>query len=119
MGRKYLLLARDPGDWAQIAGGIPESEIAEILGRYIAWTDDIGAQGRLHASERLVDGEGRVVTGRGSEQRVLDGPYAESKEVVGGFWIIEADDTAHALELIRGHPHLEFGSLELREIAVD
>lgn len=119
MARRYLLLARDPGDWSEIVGEISQSQVEEILGRYIAWTEDLGREGRLVASERLVDGEGRVVSGRGGEQRILDGPYAESKEVVGGFWIIEADDYAQALELIREHPHLEYGSLELREIAVD
>jgi hypothetical protein len=46
---------------------------------------------------------------------VVDGPYSEAKEVVGGYGIIQAANYEEALELTRDCPHLAFGRLELRE----
>jgi hypothetical protein len=47
---------------------------------------------------------------------VTDGPYVESKEFLGGFWIIEADSYDEMVELVSDSPHLAAGSLELRQI---
>jgi hypothetical protein len=48
--------------------------------------------------------------------RSRDGPYSETKEVLGGYWLIEASDYDEAMEVVADHPHLRFGSLEVREI---
>ncbi len=49
--------------------------------------------------------------------RVTDGPYSEAKEVLGGFYVIEADNYDHAVELTLAHPHLEYnGVVEVRHI---
>ena len=50
------------------------------------------------------------------EMSVTDGPFVEVKEVVGGLWIVVADDLDGAQALMHDCPHLEFGSLEIREI---
>ena len=52
----------------------------------------------------------------GGELMVTDGPYVESKEFLGGFWIIEADSYDEMVELVSDSPHLAAGSLELRQI---
>jgi hypothetical protein len=49
---------------------------------------------------------------------VTDGPFAEGKEIIGGFWIITADDLDDAVRTVSGCPHLDNGSLEVREIEV-
>jgi hypothetical protein len=60
---------------------------------------------------------GKVVTGR--QKAIQDGPYAEAKDVIGGFSIIEADDLDEAAELSKGCPILEVGgSVEVRPVQV-
>ena len=83
-------------------------EIQDILNRYRAWMQNAPRVG----GEKLRDNSGRVMR----RNAITDGPYVESKEVIGGFSIIEARDYDEALRLCRDHPHLEFGSIELREI---
>jgi hypothetical protein len=47
----------------------------------------------------------------------VDGPYAEAKEVVGGYYQIEAESYAEAIELCEDHPHLKYGGrIEVREV---
>ena len=67
----------------------------------------------LAASRTL--GAGKVVSG--SQKVVKDGPYAEAKDVVGGYITVEADDIAQAVELSKGCPILEAGgSVEVRPV---
>lgn len=74
--------------------------------------------GRLTGSNKLTDGAGRVLRGK-SPMRVTDGPYTEGKEVLGGYYMFEAESYEHAIELTRDHPQLEFGGIvEVREIQV-
>ena len=113
---KYLLVARDAGDWSQMAGSISPEEIQAILGRYDAWGKKVAAQGKLLGGEKLKDGEGKVLRGNGGAMRVSDGPHSESKEVIGGFWVLQVDNYEEAVKLASDNPHLDFGSLELREI---
>jgi hypothetical protein len=47
---------------------------------------------------------------------VTDGPYAESKEVLGGFWLLEAANYEEVQGFLKDHPHLDAGSLEVRQI---
>ena len=62
-----------------------------------------------------LEAEGKVVKGRG--RAVTDGPFAEAKDLVGGYTLIEADSLAHAAQLASGCPILEFdGSVEIRPI---
>ena len=65
---------------------------------------------------KLRDGEGRVLRLNGSKPLVTDGPYSESKEVIGGYYTIEADDYEHAIETAKECPHVDFGPIEIREI---
>jgi hypothetical protein len=87
-----------------------------IVERYIAWTDRLRQSGKLERSAKLKDGEGRVLRGAGRQLEVRDGPYAETKEIVGGFWVIEAADYDEAARLCAECPHLEFGTLSIRAL---
>ena len=113
---QYVLVARDAGSWSELAGDISPEEIQAILSRYSAWNEKLAAAGKLVGGQKLKDGEGRVVQGKGSAMKVMDGPHAESKEVIGGFWIVEAANYEEAVRLASDNPHLDFGSLEVREI---
>ncbi len=60
--------------------------------------------------------EARKVRIRDGKQRVLDGPFAESKEVIAGYFIIDAADLDAAVAIAARCPNAEFGSVEVREI---
>ena len=106
---RFVVLARDtPEDFA----GYSPTEMQALIQRYVAWGERMAAQGRLGASHKLEDGTGRVLRRSGA----TDGPFTEAKEVVGGFWILEARDVDEAASLMEDHPHLEFGSLEIRQV---
>jgi hypothetical protein len=60
--------------------------------------------------------EARKVRTRDGVQRVLDGPFAESKEVIAGYFLIEAPDVGAAVAIASRCPNAEFGSVEVREI---
>ncbi len=111
---KYLVLARDRGS-ETLAGMSPE-EMQGIIERYIAWGQRLAEAGHLVRSDKLRDGEGRTVSGGGSTPLVTDGPYSETKEIVGGYWIIEAEGYDQAVELLSDNPHLAFGTLEVRAV---
>lgn len=70
----------------------------------------------MEVGEKLRDGAGRVLRREDGALVAADGPFVEAKEVVGGFWIVRAEDLDAAQALLAGCPHLEVGSLEVREI---
>jgi hypothetical protein len=61
--------------------------------------------------------EAKKIRTRDGRQRVLDGPFAESKEVIAGYFIIEAPGLDAAVEIAARCPNADFGSVEVREIA--
>lgn len=101
---KFALLLRDQG----FPTDMSPQELQAALQRYGAWINKVGRIG----GEKLKWHEGKVVRSSG----VTDGPYTESKEVLGGFMIIEAKDYDDAVRLCRDHPHLDIGSIEIRAI---
>jgi hypothetical protein len=75
---------------------------------------ELSAKGHLKGGEPLGD-SGRVLRGR--NKSVTDGPYAEAKDVVGGYLLVQAKDLEHAVELSRGCPIFDRdGSVEVRPI---
>jgi hypothetical protein len=60
--------------------------------------------------------EAKRVRTRDGQQRILDGPFAESKEVIAGYFLIEAPGVEAATEIAARCPNAEFGSVEVREI---
>jgi hypothetical protein len=113
MSEFMLLLHESPSDFSDVS---PE-EIQRIIGEYTAWRDELEKKARLVQSHKLRDEGGRSLSLESGSVRVVDGPYSEAKEVVGGYFVIRASDYAEAVEISRGCPHLKFGGrIELREI---
>ena len=115
--KTYMLIVRDvPADF----DGLDAEAMAAIVARYRAWADALAERGRLAGGEKLADGGGRVVRGNGGRVAISDGPFAEAREVVGGYFLLRAEDEEDALRLLHDHPHLATrGSLELREVQPD
>lgn len=108
-----LLLHGEPDSF----GTMGPEDFQRAIERYRAWSLGLQESGHYVASDKLVDGEGRVLRKVRDTVRVTDGPFAESKEVVGGYFAITAADYDEAVELARDCPHLEYGgSIEVRAI---
>ena len=108
-----LLLYNQADDF----GDLSPDEMQTIVERYKAWGDRLEREGRLLGSDKLADDEGRVLRRVDGRPRVLDGPYSETKEVIGGYFAFSAADYDEALEIAQGCPHYELGHLlELRRI---
>ena len=105
---QFVLMLRDSGAFPD---GISPEEIQEILERYAAWGAKVSATG-----QKLRDGEGRVMVRKEGGLSVTDGPYVESKEVIGGYFLIEAADYDAAIRVAEDCPHLDLGSIEVRQI---
>ena len=110
----YLLLLHE----STTAGPeLSPDEIQAIIERYMAWSTDLRAQDRLVRGDKLRDGTGRMLRRDGESLVVHDGPYAEAREVVGGFYLIRAGSLDEAQAISMTCPHLDLGgTIELREI---
>ncbi len=108
---QFILLLRDNGHFDP--GATPE-EIERIISRYANWRKALGS--KISSASKLHDGEGRVMRRGDNGNVVMDGPYTESKEVVGGYFVIEAAGYDEAVELTRDCPHFDFGSVEIRRL---
>lgn len=113
MAEFILLLHEDPNSFSEAS---PE-EMQKVVGEYFAWRDGLMQDGKLVGHNRLQDEGGRNLSLRAGNLRVVDGPFAEAKEVMGGYFIIVASDYDGAIELAGSCPHLKYGGrIELREI---
>ena len=111
---EYVLLYRSTPESHDAAMGTPERQRASMA-KWHKWIDDMKSKGSLKSVGLPLQREGRVVRGR--DKKLLDGPYAETKEVLGGFSIIEARDFAHAAQIASGCPILDGGgSVEVRPV---
>jgi hypothetical protein len=113
MSKFILLLHENPADYANVS----PSEMEAIIGRYMAWTDSLAKHGKLVVAEKLRDEGGRVLKRDGARVVVVDGPYAEAREVVSGFYVISAESYEDAVAIAKGCPHAEGnGRIEVRQI---
>ena len=79
------------------------------------WLDDLQARGKWIIGDRLAGPRrARSVRVRGGKKSVTDGPFAETKEAVGGFDVIECDSLEEAVEIASRHPVAETGTVEVR-----
>jgi len=111
---EYLLLFRG-GDWDR---SLSPAELQETMSRFLAWFERLNTDGTLKAGQPLMD-EVRIVSGKNGRV-VADGPFAESKEAVGGYFLIDATSLDEAVEIARQCPMLEHGmTVEVRPIAAN
>ena len=112
MPKYMLLLHEDPAAFADVT----PAEMQAIIEKYKAWAIKLATAGRLAGSSKLQDGTGRSIRKSGGRVVVTDGPYTEAKEVIGGYFMINAENYDEALELAGECPHVEYGVVEIREV---
>lgn len=110
---QFMLFIRGGSD---VSENLSAEQIQEAIERYRAWAQKLRAQGKLESAEKLKDNEGRMLSMKNG-QALVDGPFAETKETIGGYFIINADSLDEAIEITKECPSLsEGGMVELREI---
>ncbi|MGA8659148.1 MAG: YciI family protein [Chthoniobacterales bacterium] len=104
---EYLLIFRNTG-WHR---DLSPEEIQKNMARFTEWFEQLNNAGKFKVGGPLGH-YGKILAGRNV---VTDGPFAESKEAIAGFFIIRADSLEEAVEVARGCPGLEFGqTVEVR-----
>lgn len=97
-------------------GSRPESPAdgEKIMQQWVSWMQDLAQKGHMKDRGQPLEDEGKVVRAKGT---ITDGPYAESKDLVGGYTLIEAKDLAEAAQLAGGCPIFERdGLVEVRPV---
>jgi len=106
---EYLLVFRNIG-WHK---DLSPDEIQHAMARFTAWFERLSNEGRFKGGGPLAH-NGKIVARRNV---VTDGPFAESKEAIAGFFVIQADSLEQAVEIANGCPGLEVGqTVEVRAI---
>ena len=110
----YLLIFRDASH--DVYSTISAQERQELMQQWNAWYDGLAAQGKVQHGHPL-EPQGRVVSGPRGE-RVVDGPFAEAKEAIGGYFLLTVADLDEATAIAQRCPSLRLGmSVEVRPIA--
>jgi hypothetical protein len=105
---EFLVISR--GQWDST---LSRKETQNVIDQFYTWLEQLVAEGKMKRGQRLTY-EGKTI---GRQNAVTDGPFGESKEVIGGYWFILAHNLDEATQIAKGNPCLEHGLLmEVRPI---
>src|SRR5439155_11663489 len=108
----YMLLFRG-NDWHK---GLSPEEMQTVVGQWKGWFDRLTAQGTAIAGNPL-EAEGKIVSGKNGRV-VADGPFAESKEAIGGYFLLQVKSLDEAVAIAKQCPGLPYGTVvEVRPVA--
>lgn len=111
---KYLMILHDA---MPVLANLSPAQMQAVIEKYQAWSAKVGQAGKLVGGEKLKDEGGKHISAPSGKLVVRDGPFAEAKEVIGGYFIIEGASYDEAVKISSDCPHLELGGrIELREI---
>ena len=94
---EFLVIAR--GQWDST---LSRNERQNVIDRFYAWLDQLVDEGKMKRGQRLTY-EGKTI---GRQSVITDGPFGESKEVIGGYWFILANNLAEAAQIAKTNPCL-------------
>jgi hypothetical protein len=111
---KYLcLIYDDESKW----GTMPQAEAEAMMGEYFAFTEGIKKSGHYLGGEALKPTQtASTVRVRSGKISTTDGPFAETKEQLGGYYLIDAKDLNDAIQVAAKIPSARIGSVEVRPI---
>lgn len=110
--QEYILLFRG-NEWYN---GLSPEELQNVMGKFKAWFDRLSEQGIVKGGQPLVS-EGKIVSGKNGRV-VTDGPFAESKEAIGGYFLLAVNSLDEAVAVAKDCPGLEYGAqVEVRPVA--
>jgi hypothetical protein len=109
---EYLLMFRGT-HWDK---GLSPEEIQRVAGQFMAWFERLSQEGTVKAGQPLLP-EGKVVSGK-KGRSVADGPFAESKEAIGGYFLLNVPNLEAAIAIAQQCPGLDYGlQVEVRPVA--
>ena len=111
---RFMVLVKASED--SEAGVLPSEELLTAMGKY---NEELANAGVLLAGEGLhPSSKGARVRFSGAERKVIDGPFSETKELIAGFWLIEAKSLEEAIEWVKRapNPHEEESEIEIRQV---
>ncbi len=111
MPRFMLLLHSAPHPPADLS---PE-DMQRSLGKLRSWLEELKSTGRYVVSDKLMEEGGKIVTLQDGKPMVVDGPYSEAKEIIGGYFTLRAADYEEAVEIARNSPFLQLGTIIVRQ----
>jgi hypothetical protein len=111
---QYVLLIYDPeSHWATLS----EAQSGALMGEYQAFTESIRAQGIMEGGAPLAaTATARTVRVREGRMTVSDGPFAETREQLGGFYLVDCETEQEALDAAARIPSARFGTIEVRPV---
>src|SRR5215475_2134299 len=96
---------------------LPKAEFEKIHGEYLAFYDELKESGRLLGNNGLQPTQtATTVRVRNGKVTTTDGPFAETKEQLGGYFLIESRDLNEAIQIAAKIPSARFGSIEVRPV---
>ena len=111
---EYLLLIHDD---ESVYATLSENELSSLGQEYGAYTEALKTSGVYRDGRQLQPSSASTtVTVRDGEQVVTDGPFAETKEQLGGFYLVEAADLDEAIEIASQIPSADYGTIEVRPV---
>ena len=111
---QYLLMIYEN---ERLAADVSEADRGKVFGEYMAFTNAIRTSGHLQGGQPLQGvATAKSVRIRGGKTTITDGPFAETKEQLGGFYLIEAKTEAEACEIAARIPASRTGTIEVRPI---
>ena len=111
---RYLCLIYDE---EQTLNAMPKSEADAFMGEYFSFTEDVKKRGQYVAGEALQPvSTATTVRVRNGALVTTDGPFAETTEQLGGFYLIEARDLNDAIQVASRIPSARIGSIEVRPV---
>jgi len=109
---QYLLLFRGI-DWHK---GLSPEQIQNVMNQWRSWFERLSQEGKVKGGHPL-EAEGKVVSGK-KGRVVADGPFAEAKEAIGGYFMLQVDTMDEALAIAKQCPGLDYGAIvEVRQVA--
>src|SRR5438270_6970461 len=109
---EYLLLFRG-SSWDK---GLSPEQLQKTMDQFMAWFERLKQEGKVKAGQPL-ERTGKIVSGKNG-RIVADGPFAESKEAIGGYFLLQVDDLEEAVAIAQQCPGLEHGAIvEVRPVA--
>jgi hypothetical protein len=113
MAKFMLLLHENQTNFSEVSA----EEIEQIINEYTAWSNALAEKGKMLGGEKLKDDSGKSLVMHGGNLRITDGPFTEAKELIGGFFLIAAENYDEAVKISETCPHLKYGGrIELREV---
>jgi hypothetical protein len=111
---RYMLLCYDDAEFWEKAG---EPALREAMQEAVRLTHELHAKGQYRIASPLEPvSQATCVRVRGGRRAVTDGPFAETREILGGFYLIDVPDLDAAIRIAERHPGVHVGTVEIRPV---